>query len=276
MTGIALWVDTDNALGSGRGDIDDGFALAYLLARHESLPSLITTIFGNTSKELAFRNSAKLLTDFGRSIRLYSGASAPGDQVSSQMLDALRAESEWRVLALGPLTNIGAVLQKEPDLATQIKECVIVATNSSSWGRWPPYYPMEFNATQDLRAFRKVWESRIPITILPLNVARQLSFYPGDIAKFPANLRSIFEAEVQRWVRRCILLRGRGHFPVWDLGAAVYIFRPDFFELESTFAELQSNGLVRYGRGDRGVRVVSSIDTAAVWKEFWRCVGGDL
>src|SRR6476659_3064386 len=55
-----VWVDTDVALGARWGDVDDGFALAALL-RCPSVEILgISTVFGNTTPEVAARCAREL------------------------------------------------------------------------------------------------------------------------------------------------------------------------------------------------------------------------
>src|SRR5689334_7124241 len=126
-----LLLDTDNALGSPTGDVDDGFALAALL--RSGLPvAAVASVAGNTGEARAFANNRRLGELAGYSGRYLRGARAPMPEDSERIdeaADLWAAPGEpIRWLALGPLTNLAAVLARFP--APRITEVVLVGSNT--------------------------------------------------------------------------------------------------------------------------------------------------
>jgi purine nucleosidase len=74
--------------------------------------------------------------------------------------------------ALGPLTDIAAAFTKAPDIAANLRELVIMGGATRSPGNATP--AAEFNIHVDPEAAAIVFESGAPITLVPLEVTRQL------------------------------------------------------------------------------------------------------
>jgi len=261
------WVDTDNALGSGKGDIDDAFAVAHMMSRLDPTSVMFTPTCGNASLAHALTNTTKL------NQRLFQNRHCVSDS-PDQLRDFAKLShapdgQRIKVLALGPLTNIAQAWERRTLSESDIEEISVIGLNSATTGRWPPFFPMEFNITQDLASFRRVWESPVPLRIFPLNTIKSLRFAPKDLQRMSPQMSKIFSPEVRRWIRRCTLLKGRRWFPVWDLCAAVYATHPHFFTFVKSFGKLHANGFVKFGDVDRPVLLLESFDEKAVWQAFW-------
>jgi inosine-uridine nucleoside N-ribohydrolase len=233
----SLVVDTDNALGSRRGDVDDAFALAALLAGH--LPvAAVASVGGNTGEAEADRNNRRLgaLCGYrGRYLRgVAAGGRGGGNDAAGERIE--QASDLWSgargplcYLALGPLTNLAAVLAAW-GAPPAIAEVVLVGGNASSRGRFPPWWPHEFNLTQDRGAARAVLASDLPLTLVPLDVARRLQVGPADLAELPGPLGRLLREGSARWLRRARRLHRRDSFAVFDLLAAAAVLDPDCVE----------------------------------------------
>ena len=75
------------------------------------------------------------------------------------------------VCALGPLTNIGLALVKQPEIAPRIKRIVAMGGGFFEGGNVTP--AAEFNIYVDPQAARLVFESGIPVTLIPLDCTHQ-------------------------------------------------------------------------------------------------------
>ncbi|MFL6236095.1 MAG: nucleoside hydrolase [Thermoanaerobaculia bacterium] len=255
-----LLIDTDNAAGSPRGDVDDTFAFAALL--RSGLPvAALASVGGNTSEAWADRNNRALGELCGYGGPYLRGVQA-GDVPDRIDRADLWEEGPLRFLALGPLTNLAAVLDR------RISEAVLVGSNLTSRGRLPPWWPHEFNLTQNPAATRAVFASDLPLTLIPLDVARKLRTGPRDLRALEGPLGDYLRRRSVRWSRRSLLRRGSRRFPVFDLAAAAYAIDPSLITLEEARVRLHGNLWVEYGAGDRRVRVVRDLDTRAVWRRF--------
>lgn len=267
-----LFVDSDSGLGSPAGDVDDGFALVLLFGSGCPVGA-VASVFGNTPEPRARANHQALARLCGYRGPIVGGARGPlGGGGAATSSEAARLLASWpgplRVLALGPLTNLAAALQAAPGQAARVREVIGVGSNLRSRGRWPPLWPHEFNLTGDRAATRVVFESGVPLTLVPLDVARGLTVTPADLATLTGPVGDHLRRHSRRWFRRALWVRGRRVFPVWDLLAAVYAIAPSLVESGPSTARLHPNGWVEHGAGDRPLTVVRAFDRDAVWRRF--------
>jgi inosine-uridine nucleoside N-ribohydrolase len=270
---LPLLIDTDNALGSPSGDVDDAFALTALL--RGSLPIVaISSVGGNTSEEEADRNNRRLGALLGYAGPYLRGAKAGDARAGTERVDRTGALSPstargLRVASLGPLTNVAALLRgaARGDLPAPA-EVIVVGSTLRTRGRWPPWWPHEFNLTHDLAATRAVFDSEIPLTLLPLDVARRLRVGFRELAALRGKVGEVLRRGARRWCTRSILIRGSSRFPVYDLLAAYALAEPQRVETQHRRVRLHPNGWVEFGVGERAVEVVTDFRPEEVWEWF--------
>jgi inosine-uridine nucleoside N-ribohydrolase len=251
-----LFIDTDNALGSPRGDVDDGFAVAALLLGSQGVAA-VASVAGNTSEARAFENNRTLARLCG-----WDGPLLRGGAEAAGFLAASR--EPLRVAALGPLTNVAAGLA----LGARLAEVIVVGANASSRGRWPPVWPFEFNLFLDRPAARAVFDSAAPLTFVTLDVARRMLVTQADLDALAGPLGEHLRRESRRWFRRARFLRLSGAIRLWDLVAAYYALEPSLFRVQESCARLHPNGWIEFGAGERPVRMVRGFDPGDIWGRF--------
>jgi purine nucleosidase len=257
-----LYVDSDNAIAAPRGDVDDAFALAAVLASGVPVAA-IGSVAGNTTEPLAVDSNRETAVVCG-----YAGSILGG--VEAARFLAARS-SPLRVLALGPLTNLAAALATAPGCASHWTELVLVGGNRSSWGRWPPFWPFEFNLTKDLPAARSVFACGAPLVVVPLDVAKRLRVGAVELNALGGGAGRFLCCGSQRWLKRARRTKLTRTFPVWDLVAAMYVVEPRLFEVRKASASLRETGRIAWGEGRR-VRIVSGFDPTKVWEAFARAL----
>lgn len=106
----------------------------------------------------------------------------PSDKV---IIDLVRQfPREVTVVALGPLTVLARAFDRDPELPTLIQRLICVG------GAW--HEPgnatavAEFHFHCDPEAARQVLHSKIPLTLIPLDVNRKVLFSPRDLLDLPA------------------------------------------------------------------------------------------
>ncbi len=244
-----LFADSDNALGSPSGDVDDAFAIAALIRGGADIVGL-SSVAGNTTEELAFANNLRLCELLGWDGRLMRGHDA----------HAILRTFPGRIVALGPLTNVMH--------ARGASEVIVVGGRLRSVGRWPPLFPHEFNFTKDARATHAVFVSHLPLTIFPLDVARKLWVRKRDLLAIGGELGDVLRAGARRWFTRLLFARATARFAIYDLAAALYALDADGFTMERTTVHMRANTFLEFGKGTREVTVCVKLDREKLWQHF--------
>jgi inosine-uridine nucleoside N-ribohydrolase len=84
--------------------------------------------------------------------------------------------NELTLIATGPLTNLALALQKDLAGMSKLEKISIMGGAVRTKGNVTPY--AEFNIFSDPLAAQKVFESGLPITLVPLDVTHQVFFNP--------------------------------------------------------------------------------------------------
>ena len=193
--------------------VDD--ALALILAFHspELEVKAVTGVNGNVPLETVFTNIQKVLSLIqpkhkpliakganqplkGKSIYAHSVHGRSG--LGEAKIDLRKGKEWWKVfqgradklilkmarqypdeitlIATGPLTNLALGLQKDMEGIKKLKEIVIMGGAVRTKGNVTPF--AEFNIYVDPLAAKIVFESGLPITLVPLDVTHQVCLTP--------------------------------------------------------------------------------------------------
>ena len=88
------------------------------------------------------------------------------------MIDTLLASSgDITVVTMGPMTNLATAIKREPKLVRKIKQIVLMGGSCGSGNITPV---AEFNIFADAEAAQICFESGVPITMIGLDVTRQV------------------------------------------------------------------------------------------------------
>jgi purine nucleosidase len=193
--------------------VDD--ALALILAFHspEIEVKAVTGVNGNVPLETVFPNIQKVLSLIQPTNRLFiaRGAEKPlkGETIHAHSvhgktglgeakIDLKEGEDWWTLfpghahelitktarqfpeeltlIAVGPLTNLALGIERDFEGMKRLKEIVIMGGAVRTSGNVTPY--AEFNIYSDPLAAQIVFESGIPMTLVPLDVTHQVFLTP--------------------------------------------------------------------------------------------------
>jgi purine nucleosidase len=101
-------------------------------------------------------------------------SSRPADDLITTL--ARQYSNELTLIATGPLTNLALALQKDPAGMRKLKAISIMGGAIRTKGNITP--DAEFNIFSDPSAAQKVFESGLPITLVPLDVTHQVFLTP--------------------------------------------------------------------------------------------------
>lgn len=183
---------------------DDAIAILLALASPELDVLGITVVAGNVPLELTQKNTRKVCELAGKSdTKVFAGAERPmqrqlvtaeyvhgetglnGTQLPEptmplqvqhgvdHIIETVMSLPEKTVTlcTLGPLTNIGLALEKEPKIAPRIQELVMMGGGMFEGGNITP--AAEFNIYVDPDAAKQVFDSGIAIVAMPLDVTHK-------------------------------------------------------------------------------------------------------
>ena len=183
---------------------DDAVAILLALASPELEVLGITAVAGNVPLALTEKNARKICELAGRpDVKVHAGAVRPmvrnlvtAEEVHGKtgldgpvlpepamalqdqhavdyLVETLMAHPAGTITlcTLGPLTNIGLALVREPRIASRIKQIVAMGGGYFEGGNVTP--SAEFNIYVDPHAARLVFEAGIPVTLIPLDCTHQ-------------------------------------------------------------------------------------------------------
>lgn len=188
--------------------IDDAMAIAYAVAHPDIELLALTTIFGNVRTDEATRNALALLDHWGCDADVAEGETAPltipanepsylvhgsngfgevdipASTRSKHALDAVdyiieaskRHPGEITLCAVGPLTNLARLLERDPEVATRLKAVVVMGGAVHKKGNVTPV--AEANIWNDPHAADQVFAASWPLVLAPLDCTMPVVFTP--------------------------------------------------------------------------------------------------
>jgi purine nucleosidase len=94
---------------------------------------------------------------------------------------AKKHEKQLVIIAIGPLTNLAALIAKHPEVLKRVGRIVVMGGAVWCPGNITPH--AEFNIYRDPAAAAVVFTSGLPITVVPLDVTRQIAMDASHTAR---------------------------------------------------------------------------------------------
>jgi purine nucleosidase len=270
-TASKVIIDTD--IGD---DIDDAFAIDLALASPELNIVGITSAWGNTA--LRSRMLDRLLCEIGRAdIPVKTGISTKTDTKFSQqpwanegiershgdavtfLLDQIRHNpGAITLIAIAPLTNIGAAIDRDPATFRKLKRVVLMGGSISrgydDLGYTAPHGPSaEYNIAMDPNSAQKLFKSRVPIFMMPLD-STQLKFDETKrslLASISTPMTDSLQVLTAEWQRSSQQITPT----MFDVVAAAYAANPEVCPTTPLHIEVDDKGFTRAMPGEPNAQV---------------------
>jgi inosine-uridine nucleoside N-ribohydrolase len=286
VTALRVHIDTDPGL-------DDLLALSFALASPELAVEGITTVAGNASLDAVTENALRFVALAGAEIPVGAGAAGPlalkaidashfhgadgrrgvalpphrlpparsADALLRRSLGERRVE---RVVALGPLTNVAALLETEPELFRDTE----VVWMGGTLGRGNVTPLAEFNAYADPRALQIALDSGVRMRVIGLDVTERVALRASDlpVAGPSATPRArMIDDAVRSLCRAERELSGADVAYLHDPCAVAAAFAPELFEFAEKGLRVGEREGAERGRlaGDPGASVAASYAVSA-------------
>ncbi len=254
-----IWIDTDLSVGMKRHarpgfcDVDDGYAVLQLMKADNVQINGISAVFGNTLIENSYPLCQYMAKEFARyDIPVFRGA---GETISLPKVDTNDAveglakalkKQKLIIMAIGPATNVGLLLLKYPELASQIEEVVLVAgrrkatdyfvIGSKENGR----HARDLNFDLDNTAFRLMFQHGVSVTLCPFEISNKVWLKKADLDRLAeGDDGTKWLAEKSRvWLEQWLAMEAEGFNP-FDVLASHYIINPEDIIYEPLNAHLE-------------------------------------
>ena len=210
-------------------DIDDTWALALLVQSPEFDVKLITTAVGNTPSKA--KTVAKFLQTVGRTdipigigvqhhkgahrqdawARDYTLSSYPGtvyeNGIQALIDTIMKSREPIKVIAVGPLPNIAAALEREPRIAEKAEFVGMHGSVRRGYGGSPKPSP-EYNVKAYVKEAQKVFTAPWKMTITPLDTCGIVQLKSGKyqkVLKRNSPLTRALIANYHAWYRQGLI-----------------------------------------------------------------------
>ena len=291
---------------------DDFMAIAFLLSHPSVRIEAITVANGIAHVEAGARNLVRLLELAGRrEIPVFAGRSAalrgkaefpaewrrisdelPGVTLpnATRQPQTLRAADYLierlkngrppvRILALGPLTNLGEALQRDPSIAEGIQEVVIMGGAVRAPGNLTDgdvfhtaNKSAEWNMFIDPWAARIVFRSGVHIRLIPLDATNKVPIGAEFLNEFQSRVRSPLGRLIAQVLTADRQMIDEGYFYAWDPLAGVALLYPRVVKTSSLRIEIRQDppeeGRTMQTAGSPNADVAMDADAGAFRKIF--------
>ena len=278
-----VWIDTD--IGD---DIDDAFALGLILRSPELKVLGISTAFGDTETRarlvdrfLAATGAASIPVTAGvhtetdnpltqRAYAEHSPARKHADGVAALLTAIRQHPGQITLIAIGPLFNIGAAIDRDPATFKKLKRVVMMGGSirrgyDGKNGETRPPEP-EWNIDRDPKDASKLLAAGVPIFMMPLD-STQIHLVPTE--------REALFATGNPLTDQLTLLYHQWAAHFWDHSpnptlfdpvAAAYTFRPDLCPMQPMRLAVDDKGLTTEIKGQPNAQICLKSDEAAFLK----------
>lgn len=252
---------------------DDAVALLVALASPNDLDVLaITAVAGNVPLDLTVANTLALVELAGRTdVPVYrgsvrpmvnqlhtaeyvhgptglDGADLPAATITEsaghgvdKMVEIIMGNDGVTLCILGPMTNVGLALVREPRIVEKLDEIVLMGGGFFEGGNTTP--AAEFNVFVDPHAAHVVFESGVPIVMMPLDVTHKALTTAERLKRFEemgtragtavAGMLGFYD----RWDMAKYDLPGG---PLHDPTVIAYLLAPDLFGGKEVHVEIET------------------------------------
>ena len=218
-TPLKVILDTD--IGD---DIDDAWALAFVIAHKNFEPLGVTVAHGNTPAraqmackmlQLTGRGNIPVLVGRQTEQKEYSYQFTWAEDFTAKQPDARKAADfivetvrrnpgQVTLIAVGPLQNLADALRKEPQLGKLVKRVVLMG--GCVYGTAEKQAPIaEYNVYSSIADSQLVYGASLPLTIVPLDSTTHVKLSDAErdkLQRYPSPLTFALEALYRLWLEK--------------------------------------------------------------------------
>lgn len=288
----AIIIDTDPGQ-------DDAIAILLALASPELDVLGITAVAGNVPLTLTQNNIRKVCELAGKTdTKVFAGADRPlkRDLITAEYVHGAtglngtplpephmplqeqhavdfiietilsRPNQSVTLCTLGPLTNVGKALEQAPEIASQIKELVMMGGGLFEGGNVTPV--AEFNIYVDPDAAKLVFEAGIPLVVMPLDVTHKAlttNLRIDALRSLGTQVGTVSAQWLEYFERFDEEKYGTDGGPLHDPNVIAYLLQPELYSGRHINVEIETRSSLTMGMTVADYWHVSNRPKNAVW-----------
>ena len=301
LSAAAAWGQSAAGLGAQKviidtdigDDIDDAFALALAVQSPELQILGVTTTFGDTEArarivdrflgevgrtEIPVRAGKATVTANPMSQRRYGegghfGKTPHGDAVDFLLEEIRRYPGEITLIAIGPLVNVGAAIDKDAATFRKLKRVVImggsIRRGSGDLGYTPPVPPVpEWNIMNDVASAQKLFAAGVPLYVMPLD-STQLKLDEVKRAFLFSRGTAVTDALTVLYH-----LWGQQTPTLFDPMTVTFVLRPELCPVQPLHIRVDEKGFTREEPGAANAQVCLDSNPDEFFKFYLKRVAG--
>ncbi len=283
---IKMVLDTDTY-----NEVDDQFALAYAVLSNERIeleaiyaapfhnrrsngPAdgmeksyqeilRLLKLLGKKSEGFAFRGSDRYLEDINKPIE----SEAVNDLIKRAM--AASPENPLYVVPIGCITNVASAILIEPEIINNI---VVVWLGGNSLD-WP--HQREFNLRQDIPAARVVFDSGVPLVVMPCRPV--VSHFHTTVPELKHHLEG--KNELADYLYNIVVeySGGRAVYSkvIWDVTAVAWLVNPQWIATDLVHSPvLTDQATFSTDRSRHFIRMATEVSRDAIFNDLFKKIAG--
>ena len=238
---INVILDTDTY-----NECDDQFALAYLLKNQDKFNIEAITVapyFHSNKKEKIEDTTEKSYNEilkicnwsnFETKNKVFKGSTnyvcngyKGNNEAVDKIIEIATKNKKTYILAIGAITNVAVAIKKAPEI---IKNIEIIWLGGNSF--LTKDNNVEFNFRQDVQAVRKIFESKVKLTVIPCkNVASNLATSIYELEHFLKGKNELCDYLCQRFYNDTYHENTERRV-IWDISVIAYMINRTWFKTE--------------------------------------------
>lgn len=233
-----LIVDFDCAINIKGCDLDDAFALLYLLSRRDVDVVLVTTSFGNTTEDNVYIATKKMFRDLNINVPLLRGG-IDYDDAALKIKEIVNSIDDVSILSLGATTNTKKAL--EFGMNPKRVKSFIAMGGITDLLHFNGKIMNELNFSIDYKSSNYVFKNLDNLNIITGNNCMAHRFLVEDDYKYESRFMKYLEDSLYRWTGEFFKIYKERELVLWDVIAALYFTNPEFFNVNKRKIRLGEN-----------------------------------
>lgn len=207
-------------------------------------------------------------------------AAITGQKFVIQQLQS--ASQPVTIIVTGPLSTIASAIALEPTIIDQIAEIVWMGGALTVSGNVEKVFALEHDGTAEWNAFwdpiatKQIWDTKVPLTLCPLDLTNTVPVTSEFIRQLSKQRRH----PLSDLAGLCYSLAIPQNYYFWDILATAYLARPELYQIVEQETDIISSGISQ-GRtilkaGGKKVNVMTQVDKEKFYSYLLRQFSLDL